>query len=40
MATGQPNWAMRATMAPGAISKINAISVPNHKLTRLVWLAG
>ncbi|CFS31765.1 Uncharacterised protein [Mycobacterium tuberculosis] len=31
---------MRATIAPGAISKIKAISVPNHRPTRLVWLAG
>src|ERR1700744_191571 len=31
---------MRAMIAPGAISKNNASSVPNQSPTRLVWLAG
>jgi hypothetical protein len=31
---------IRATLAPGAISKNSAISVPIHSPTGLVWLAG
>src|SRR6202044_845079 len=40
MAIGHVSCAIRAMIAPGAISKNNAISVPHHSPTGLLWLAG
>jgi len=40
MAIGQVSCVIRAMIAPGAISKNNAISVPHQSPTRLLLLAG